>query len=84
MCLCQSTDFVIPTEAKPSGGIWLRTKSEFGRTPDASTESTLSEVERARHDKSRGVGFAPPLLASEMRSPSKTVLNKSTNRKTLN
>jgi len=92
MCLCQSTDFVIPTEAKPSGGIWLQTKSKLGRNPDVSTESTpstssepaLSEVERAGHDKNRAVGLAPPLLEGEIRSRFKTAPNKTANPKTPN
>jgi hypothetical protein len=29
--------FVIPTEAEPSGGIWLGTKSKFSQNPDVST-----------------------------------------------
>ena len=29
ICLCQGTDLVIPTEAKPRGGIWFRTKGKL-------------------------------------------------------
>jgi len=50
---------VIPTEAQPSGGIRLQSKSTFHRksdvstqfTPSSSSGQTLSEVEWARHDK---------------------------------
>ena len=50
--------FVIPTEAEPSGGIWLRTKSKFSQNPDVSTEPVLSAVERARHGNTAHIRYA--------------------------
>ena len=35
---------VIPTEAKPSGGIWLHTRSKFGHKPDVSTALDMTKL----------------------------------------